>query len=50
MYGEVNIDPLTLPPKELMMTYPAVPATREAVEAIAEAVDPDWPGAVFTPA
>ena len=36
VYGEVNIDQLTLPPKELM-TYPSVPATREAVEAIAEA-------------
>ena len=36
VYGEVNIDQLLLPPKELM-TYPSVPATREAVEAIAEA-------------
>ena len=36
VYGEVNIDQLTLPPKELM-TSPSVPATREAVEAIAEA-------------
>jgi uncharacterized cofD-like protein len=36
VYGEVNIDQLTLPPKELM-TYPAVPATREAVDAIGEA-------------
>ncbi|MBB1200055.1 uridine diphosphate-N-acetylglucosamine-binding protein YvcK [Enterobacteriaceae bacterium 89] len=36
IYGEVNIDQLKLPPKELMLT-PAVPATREAVHAIAEA-------------
>jgi uncharacterized cofD-like protein len=36
IYGEVNIDQLILPPKELM-TYPSVPATREAVEAISEA-------------
>lgn len=36
VYGEVNIDHLTLPPKELMI-YPSVPATREAIEAIAEA-------------
>ena len=36
VYGEVNIDQLLLPPKELM-TYPSVPATREAVEAIGEA-------------
>ncbi|MDY1036436.1 uridine diphosphate-N-acetylglucosamine-binding protein YvcK [Enterobacteriaceae bacterium RIT714] len=36
VYGEVNIDQLILPPKELM-TYPSVPATREAVEAISEA-------------
>ncbi|HDR2754062.1 MULTISPECIES: uridine diphosphate-N-acetylglucosamine-binding protein YvcK [Enterobacter] len=36
VYGEVNIDQLTLPPKELM-TYPGVPATREAVDAIGEA-------------
>ncbi|MBF3314077.1 YvcK family protein, partial [Leptospira borgpetersenii serovar Hardjo-bovis] len=35
-YGEVNIDLLSHPPKELML-YPAVQATREAVEAIAEA-------------
>jgi uncharacterized cofD-like protein len=36
VYGEVNIDQLTQPPAELM-TYPSVPATREAVEAIGEA-------------
>lgn len=36
VYGEVNIDQLALPPKELML-YPTVPATREAVEAISEA-------------
>jgi uncharacterized cofD-like protein len=36
VYGEVNIDQLIQPPKELMI-YPSVPATREAVEAIAEA-------------
>ncbi|MEX3018798.1 uridine diphosphate-N-acetylglucosamine-binding protein YvcK [Kluyvera sp. STS39-E] len=36
IYGEVNIDQLTLPPKELMLT-PLVSATREAVEAIAHA-------------
>jgi len=36
VYGEVNIDQLVVPPKELM-TYPTVPATREAVEAISEA-------------
>ncbi len=36
VYGEVNIDQLVLPPKELML-YPSVPATREAVEAIGEA-------------
>lgn len=36
VYGEVNIDALTVPPEELML-YPVVPATREAVEAIAEA-------------
>lgn len=36
VYGEVNIDQLTQPPKELMI-YPSVPATREAVDAISEA-------------
>ncbi|MFY9997582.1 MAG: uridine diphosphate-N-acetylglucosamine-binding protein YvcK [Leclercia sp.] len=36
VYGEVNIDQLVVPPKELML-YPSVPATREAVEAISEA-------------
>lgn len=36
VYGEVNIDQLPRVPKELMLT-PPVPATREAVEAIAEA-------------
>ena len=36
IYGEVNIDELKLPPRELMLS-PAVPATREAVQAIAEA-------------
>lgn len=36
VYGEVNIDQLPGVPKELMLT-PPVPATREAVEAIAEA-------------
>ncbi|MBZ0058832.1 uridine diphosphate-N-acetylglucosamine-binding protein YvcK [Leclercia barmai] len=36
VYGEVNIDQLPTPPKELML-YPSVPATREAVEAIGEA-------------
>jgi uncharacterized cofD-like protein len=36
IYGEVNIDQLRLPPKELMLT-PSVPATREAIQAIAEA-------------
>ena len=36
VYGEVNIDQLPRVPKELMLSHP-VPATREAVEAIAEA-------------
>ncbi|EMH6513198.1 uridine diphosphate-N-acetylglucosamine-binding protein YvcK [Raoultella planticola] len=36
VYGEVNIDQLPCVPKELMLS-PPVPATREAVEAIAEA-------------
>lgn len=36
VYGEVNIDQLTIPPQELMLS-PKVPTTREAVEAIAEA-------------
>ncbi|MFJ2973071.1 uridine diphosphate-N-acetylglucosamine-binding protein YvcK [Kluyvera sp. NPDC087067] len=36
IYGEVNIDQLKLPPQTLMLT-PQVSATREAVEAIAEA-------------
>ncbi|HHG8774568.1 TPA: uridine diphosphate-N-acetylglucosamine-binding protein YvcK [Raoultella planticola] len=36
VYGEVNIDRLPCVPRELMLT-PPVPATREAVEAIAEA-------------
>ena len=36
IYGEVNIDQLKLPPQTLMLT-PLVSATREAVEAIAEA-------------
>jgi uncharacterized cofD-like protein len=36
IYGEVNIDQLKIPPKELML-YPNVHATREAVQAIAEA-------------
>ncbi|MFK3661742.1 uridine diphosphate-N-acetylglucosamine-binding protein YvcK [Scandinavium sp. NPDC088450] len=36
IYGEVNIDQLKLPPKELMLS-PSVPATREAVHAIAKA-------------
>jgi len=36
IYGEVNIDQLALPPQELMLT-PSVSATREAVQAIAEA-------------
>ncbi|WP_052284727.1 uridine diphosphate-N-acetylglucosamine-binding protein YvcK [Kluyvera genomosp. 1] len=36
IYGEVNIDQLKLPPRELMLT-PQVSATREAVEAIADA-------------
>jgi uncharacterized cofD-like protein len=36
IYGEVNIDQLKVPPKELMLT-PSVPTTREAVQAIAEA-------------
>jgi uncharacterized cofD-like protein len=36
VYGEVNIDHLTIPPQELMLS-PKVPTTREAVEAIAEA-------------
>jgi uncharacterized cofD-like protein len=36
IYGEVNIDQLTIPPQELMLS-PKVPTTREAVEAIAEA-------------
>ncbi|MCE9888501.1 uridine diphosphate-N-acetylglucosamine-binding protein YvcK [Kluyvera intermedia] len=36
IYGEVNIDQLKLPPRELMLT-PLVSATREAVEAIADA-------------
>lgn len=36
VYGEVNIDQLPRVPKELMLS-PPVPATREAVETIAEA-------------
>lgn len=36
VYGEVNIDQLPCVPNELMLS-PPVPATREAVEAIAEA-------------
>lgn len=36
IYGEVNIDQLKLPPQTLMLT-PQVSATREAVEAIADA-------------
>jgi uncharacterized cofD-like protein len=36
VYGEVNIDQLPRVPRELMLT-PPVPATREAVAAIAEA-------------
>ncbi|MCT4701255.1 uridine diphosphate-N-acetylglucosamine-binding protein YvcK [Enterobacteriaceae bacterium H20N1] len=36
IYGEVNIDQLASPPQELML-YPKSHATREAVEAIAEA-------------
>ncbi|WP_436876085.1 uridine diphosphate-N-acetylglucosamine-binding protein YvcK [Siccibacter turicensis] len=36
VYGEVNVDALSLPPQELML-YPSAPATREAIEAIAEA-------------
>ncbi|WP_455427445.1 uridine diphosphate-N-acetylglucosamine-binding protein YvcK [Dryocola sp. LX212] len=36
VYGEVNIDNLASPPQELML-YPTAHATREAVEAIAEA-------------
>ncbi len=44
----MNIDQLLLPPKELM-TYPSVPATREAVEAIAEAdVILIGPGSFYT--
>src|SRR5690606_33367671 len=37
VYGEVNIDQLTQPVQELML-FPSAQATREAVEAIAEAV------------
>ncbi len=37
VYGEVNIDQLTTPIQELLLT-PNVPATREAVHAISEAV------------
>lgn len=36
VYGEVNIDQLTTLPQELMLS-PKVPATREAIETIAEA-------------
>ncbi|ADO49287.1 uridine diphosphate-N-acetylglucosamine-binding protein YvcK [[Enterobacter] lignolyticus] len=36
VYGEVNIDQLAVPPKELSL-YPAVATTREAVQAIAQA-------------
>ena len=36
VYGEVNIDQLTIPPQEMMLS-PKVPTTREAVDAIAEA-------------
>lgn len=36
VYGEVNIDQLPCVPRELMLT-PPVPATREAVQAIAQA-------------
>lgn len=48
VYGEVNIDHMSLPPKELML-YPTVPATREAVQAIAEAdVILIGPGSFYT--
>ncbi|MCE9992344.1 uridine diphosphate-N-acetylglucosamine-binding protein YvcK [Enterobacter asburiae] len=48
VYGEVNIDQLTLPPKELMI-YPSVPATREAIDAISEAdVILIGPGSFYT--
>ena len=36
VYGEVSIDQLILPPKELML-YPCAQATREAIQAISEA-------------
>jgi uncharacterized cofD-like protein len=36
VYGEVNIDQLSAPPAEMML-YPKAPATREALQAIAEA-------------
>lgn len=36
VYGEVSIDQLLYPPQDLAV-YPKVPATREAIEAIAEA-------------
>jgi len=36
IYGEVNIDNLAEPPQDLML-YPKAPATREALDAIAEA-------------
>lgn len=36
VYGEVNIDALSLPPQALML-YPPAPATREAIDAIGEA-------------
>ena len=48
VYGEVNIDQLPGVPKELMLT-PPVPATREAVEAIAEAdLILSGPGSFYT--
>ena len=46
VYGEVNIDQLTTPIQELLLT-PNVPATREAVHAISEA-DLIGPGSFYT--
>lgn len=49
VYGEVNIDQLLLPPKELM-TYPSVLATREARVATWRCGFTDRAWAAFTPA
>lgn len=48
VFGEINVDRLALPPKELHL-YPAVSATREAIQAIASAdLILIGPGSFFT--